>query len=72
MLTPENGTREGMTCGPSLVTKYHSARENLFRGFVKGACGRQCAIIWQKDCLRFTRKFSGMRGDVARYKKGTS
>jgi hypothetical protein len=36
MLTPENGTGEGLTCGPSLVTKYQSARKNLLRGFDKG------------------------------------
>jgi hypothetical protein len=36
MLTPKKGTGEGLTCGPSLVTKYHSARKNLLRGFGKG------------------------------------
>jgi hypothetical protein len=25
MLTPKIGTGKGLTCGPSLVTKYHSA-----------------------------------------------
>jgi hypothetical protein len=36
LLTPKYGTGEGLTFGPSLVTKYHSARENLLRGFGKG------------------------------------
>jgi hypothetical protein len=36
MLTPKNGTGKRLTCGPSMVTKYHSARRNLLRGFGKG------------------------------------
>jgi hypothetical protein len=36
MLTPRNGIGERLTCGPSLVTKYHSARKNLLRGIGKG------------------------------------
>jgi hypothetical protein len=36
MLTPKNGTRKRLTCGPSLVMRYHSARENLLKGFGKG------------------------------------
>jgi hypothetical protein len=36
MLTPKNGTGKRLTCGPSLVTKYHSAKKNLLRGFGKG------------------------------------
>jgi hypothetical protein len=36
MLTPKNGTEEELTCGPSLVTKYHSTRKDLLRGFGKG------------------------------------
>jgi hypothetical protein len=37
MLIPKNGTGKGLICGPSLVTKYHSARKNLLREF-----GREC------------------------------
>jgi hypothetical protein len=33
MLTPKNGTGKELTCGPSLVIKYHSARKDLLRGF---------------------------------------
>jgi hypothetical protein len=36
MLTPKNGTRKRLTCGTSLVMRYHSARENLLKGFGKG------------------------------------
>jgi hypothetical protein len=36
VLTPKNGAGERLTYGPSLVTKYHSARKNLFRRFGKG------------------------------------
>jgi hypothetical protein len=37
MLTPKIGTGKGLTCGTSLVTKYHSTGKNLFRGF-----GKEC------------------------------
>jgi hypothetical protein len=36
MLTPKNGKGKGLTCVPSLVMKYHSARKYLLRGFGKG------------------------------------
>jgi hypothetical protein len=35
MLTPKNVTGKGLTCGLSLVMKYHSARKDLLRGFGK-------------------------------------
>jgi hypothetical protein len=35
MLTPKNGTGKGLTCGPSLVMKYHLARKDLLGGFGK-------------------------------------
>jgi hypothetical protein len=35
VLTPKNGTGKRLTCGPSLVMKYHSARKHLLRGFGK-------------------------------------
>jgi hypothetical protein len=52
LLTPKNGTGKGLTCGLSLVMKYHSARKDLLRGFGKGACGRQYTITRQGNCLR--------------------
>jgi hypothetical protein len=53
MLTPKIGTGKGLTCGPSLVTKYHSTGKIFSEDSAKGACGWQCAIIQQKECLRF-------------------
>jgi hypothetical protein len=35
LLTPKNGTGKELTCGLSLVIKYHSARKDLLRGFGK-------------------------------------
>jgi hypothetical protein len=55
-----------------LVAKYHSARKIFSEDSVKDACGRQCAIIRKRTVCAFKMKFSGMRGDVARYKEGTS
>jgi hypothetical protein len=49
MLTPKNGTGKGLTCGPSLVTKYHSTRKNLLRGF-------------GKVCLRSAMHYRSARG----------
>jgi hypothetical protein len=53
LLTPKIGTGEGLTCGPSLVTKYHSAGKIFSEDSVRDDCGRQCTIIRQKDYLRF-------------------
>jgi hypothetical protein len=35
VLTPKNGTGKRLTCGSSLVMKYHSNRKHLLRGFGK-------------------------------------
>jgi hypothetical protein len=73
MLTPKNGTGKGLTCGPSLVMKYHSARKNLLKGIGKG-CSRSAMrhSFGKRTVCAFEGKFSGMRGDVARYKERTS
>jgi hypothetical protein len=60
VLTPKIGTGKGLICGPSLVTKCHSAG-NLLRGFGKNACGRQYTIIRQREC------FALERGNVREY-----
>jgi hypothetical protein len=52
LLTPKNGTGKRLTCGPSLVMKYHSARKNLLRGFGKGRL-RSAMRCRSEDCLRF-------------------
>jgi hypothetical protein len=36
-----------------LGDEYHSAGKISSKESVKDACGRQCAIVRQKDCLRF-------------------
>jgi hypothetical protein len=56
LLTPKNGTGEGLTCGPSLVTKYHSATKNLLRGF-------------GKRCLRSAMRHYSAKGLFALYKE---
>jgi hypothetical protein len=58
MLTPKIGTGKRLTCGPSLV-KNAIRQENLFKGFGKDTCGRQYAIIRQKDCLRLKKEVFG-------------
>jgi hypothetical protein len=55
VLTPKNGTGKGLTCAPSLVTKYHSARKDLLRGFVK-------------DCLRSVMRHHSAKGLFAHLK----
>jgi hypothetical protein len=49
LLTPKNGTGKRLTCGPSLVMKYHSARKNLLRGF-------------SKECLRSAMRCRSAKG----------
>jgi hypothetical protein len=58
MLTPKIGTGKGLICGTNLV-KNAIRQENLLKGFGKDACGRQYAIIRQKDCLRFKKEAFG-------------
>jgi hypothetical protein len=53
MLTPENGTGEGLTCGLSWWRNTIQLVKIFSEDSVKGACGLQYAIIRQKDCLRF-------------------
>jgi hypothetical protein len=53
VLTPKNATGERLTCGPSLVMKYYSARKNLLRGIGKGCLRSAMRHLRQKDCLRF-------------------
>jgi hypothetical protein len=72
LLTPKNGTGERLTCWPSLVTKYHSARKNLLRGIGKGCLRSAMRHHSAKGLFALLKKFSGMRGDVAQYKEGTS
>jgi hypothetical protein len=36
-----------------LGDEYHSVEKISSKGSVKDACGRQCAMVRQRDCLRF-------------------
>jgi hypothetical protein len=73
MLTPKNGTGKRLTCGPSLVMKYHSARKNFLRGFGKGRLRSAMRCRSAKGLFALLKEsFREMRGDVARYKEGTS
>jgi hypothetical protein len=48
-----NGTGERLTCGPSLVMNTIRLEKISSRESVKDACGRQWAIVRQRDFLRF-------------------
>jgi hypothetical protein len=53
--------------------KYHSARKNLLRGFNKGRLQSAMCCRSAKGLLALLKgSFREMRGDVARYKEGTS
>jgi hypothetical protein len=49
----ENWYRKGTDLWAEFGNKMPFGRKNLPGGFGKDACGRQCTIIRQKDCLRF-------------------
>jgi hypothetical protein len=54
MLTPKIGTGKRLTCGPSLVGEYHSAR-GFVKAFGKNVCSREHVIIRQKGCFTLGR-----------------
>jgi hypothetical protein len=66
MLTPKIGTRKGLTCGPSLVTKNHSAGKISSEDSVKMLAVSNTPSFGKRTVCAFKRKFSGMRDDVAR------
>jgi hypothetical protein len=49
----KNWYRKGTDLWAEFGNEMPFRRKNLLRGFGKDACGRQYAIIRQKDCLRF-------------------
>jgi hypothetical protein len=49
----KNWCRKGSDMWAEFGNEMPFSRKNLLRGFGKDACGRQYAIIRQKDCLRF-------------------
>jgi hypothetical protein len=56
LLTPKIGTGKGLTCGPSLVTKYRLAGKNLLREF-------------SKECLRSAMHHHSAKGMFALLKR---
>jgi hypothetical protein len=66
MLTPKIGTRKGLTCGLSLVTKYHLARKISSEDSVKMLAVGNTPSFGKRTVCACKKKFSGMRGDVAR------
>jgi hypothetical protein len=64
LLTP--GTGKGLTCGPSLVMKYHLARRISSEDSVKMLAVGNTPSFGRRTVCAFKRKFSGMHGDVAR------
>jgi hypothetical protein len=66
MLTPKIGTGKGLTCGPSLVTKCHSAGKVSSEDSVKMLAVGNTPSFGKRTISAFKRKFSGMHDDVAR------
>jgi hypothetical protein len=66
ILTQKIGTRKGLTCGPSLVTKYHSAGKKIsLEDSVKMLTVGNTPSFGKRTVCACRRKFSGMRDDVA-------
>jgi hypothetical protein len=65
MLTPKIGTGKGLTCGSSLVMKYHSAEEVFSEDSVKMLAVGNTPSFGKRTVCDFKGKFSGMRDDVA-------
>jgi hypothetical protein len=60
------GTGKGLTCGPSLVTKCHSAGKISSEDSVKMLAVGNTPSFGKRTVYAFKRKFSRMRDDVAR------
>jgi hypothetical protein len=66
MLTAKIGTRKEVTCGPSLVSKCHSAGKISSEDSVKMLAVDNTPSFGKRTVCALKRKFSGMRDDVAR------
>jgi hypothetical protein len=66
MLTPKIGTGKELTCGPSLVTKCHSAGKISTEDSVKMLAVGNTPSFGRRTVCALKRKISGMRDDVAR------
>jgi hypothetical protein len=65
MLTPKIGTGKEMTCGPSLVTKYHSAGKISSEDSIKMLAVGNTPSFGKRTVCACKREFSGMHDDVA-------
>jgi hypothetical protein len=70
--TPKIDTRKELTCGPSLVMKYHSAGKISSEDSLKILAVGNTHSFGKRTICACKTKFSGMRDDVARYKEGTN
>jgi hypothetical protein len=68
----KNWSRKGADLWAELVTKYHSAGKISSEDSVKVLAVGTTPSFGKRTVCACKRKFSGMRGDVARYKEGTS
>jgi hypothetical protein len=66
MLIPKFGKGEGLTCGPSLVTKCHLGGKISSENSVKMLAVGNTPSFGKRTVCAFKRKFSGMRDDVVR------
>jgi hypothetical protein len=66
MLTPKIGTEKGLTCGPSLIVKYHSVGKISSEDSVRMLAVGNMPSFGRRTVCAFKGKFSGMRGDVDR------
>jgi hypothetical protein len=66
MLTPKIGIGKGLTCGPSLVTKCHSAGKISSEDSVKMLAVDNTPSFGRRTVCAFKMELSGMRDDVAR------
>jgi hypothetical protein len=64
LLTPKIGTAKGLTCGPSLVTKYHSTWKISSEDSVKMLAVGNTPSFGKRTICACKSKFSGMRDDV--------
>jgi hypothetical protein len=60
VLTPKIGSGKGLTCGPSFVTKYHSAGKISSKDLVKMLAVGNTPSFGKRTVCACKRKFSGM------------
>jgi hypothetical protein len=66
VVNTKNWYKKGTDLWAEFGSEMPFGKKNLLRGFGKDACGRQCTIIRQKNCLCLKKEAFGVRDDVAR------